>query len=279
MDIFEEIMDSGGSIFKNQDVLSIDYLPEIIQCRNHQLRSILMNLKPLVKNNKAINTIIMGKTSTGKTTVLKQALIEIENHTTIPTCYINCNIQDSFRKCFFQIYNVLFGFEANRSSSTETVQEKVMKKLEEESFILAIDDINYLDRNDAAKLINELFRANEFYHTNIALIVTINNFSFKYSLERNSQSVLLGSEVEFPDYTKEEIYDILKYRCNLAFQEGVITDNQIMRISEYTASISDLRRALTLLTVLGQKAELENRDFISDDDVDDNIVLPGNRKQ
>ncbi len=270
--MFEEMINSDTSIFKNQDIFSIDYIPEVIQCREDQLRSILINVKPLLKNNKAINTIIMGNTSTGKTTVLKHALLEIEEYTDLTTCYINCNIQDTSRKCYFQIYKVLFGYEARKNVSTEIIQEEIMRKLEEESFILAIDDINYLSKNESNKLINELFRANEFYNSNIALIITINNMLFKYSLEKNAQSILLGHEIEFKEYTYDEIYSILKYRCKLGFKENVITNNQIKNLSKYVAKFSDLRKGLSILTILGQKIESENRDKITDEDLDEFII-------
>jgi cell division control protein 6 len=143
-----------------------------------------------------------------------------------------------------------------------------MKKLEEQSVILAIDDINYLSKNDANDLINELFRSNEFYHLNMALILTINDEAFKYSLERNAQSILLGHEIRFDDYTKDEIYSILKYRCNAGLKDSVISDEQLERISNYSYKIASLRRGLILIQVLGQMIESENRCKIENSDID-----------
>lgn len=268
MSIFDEIMESDFTVFKNNEIFNLDYVPEIIQCRDAHLKSILINIKPLLSNNKAINSILIGNTSTGKTTVLKHALREIQENTTLTTCYINCNIQDTLRKCYFQIYRVLFDREARNGLSTEVIQEEVMKKLEEQSFILAIDDINYLSKNDANNLINELFRSNEFYHLNLALIITINDEAFKYSLERNAQSILLGHEIKFNDYTKDEIYSILKYRCNVGLKDNVISDKQLKRISDYSYKIASLRRGLILIQVLGQMIESENRCKIEDSDID-----------
>lgn len=272
MSIFDEVMENNYTVFKNQDIFTIDYLPEIIQCRDKQLRSILMNIKPVLLNNKTINTILVGNTCTGKTTVLKHALREVEEHTDITTCYINCNIQDTARKCYLQIYRVLFGHDSRRNLSTEIIQEEVMNKLEEESIILAIDDLNYLSKNDANKIINDLFRANEFYHSNIALIVTINNETFKYCLERNAQSILLGHEIEFNDYTEEEIYVILKYRCELGFKKGVISDSQIKKISHHSAKYGNIRIGLSIIYVLAKKADLENRTKIEDKDIVKHII-------
>ncbi|MCD7781322.1 MAG: AAA family ATPase [Methanosphaera sp.] len=232
-----------------------------------------MNISPLLKNNKPINTIIMGKTSTGKTTVIKQALIEIEENTNLSTCYINCNIQDTYRKIYLQLYRVIFGYTTERSVSTEIVEEKVMHELEDKSFVLVIDDINYLSKEDSNKLINELFRANEFYHSNIAIIITFNNILFKYSLERNAQSVLIGNEITFKDYDEDQLYDILKYRCQRGFRDNVITDEQIRIIAQFSAR-TDLRRGLSILSILGQKLDVENRSKITTDDLKEYILLP-----
>lgn len=267
MSIFEEIMDNDNSVFKNQEIFNMDYFPEIIQCRDKELKSILINIKPLLTNNKVLNTIIMGNSSTGKTTVIKHALIEIEEFTDIKTCYLNCNIQNTARKCYFQIFKMLFGFSPQNNIGTEIIQEEIMEKLEEEAFILVLDDLNYLPKADTNKLINELLRANEFYHSNMAIIIIVNNISFKYSLEKNAQSVLQCNEIEFKDYTVEEMYSILKYRCVLGFKKGVITDDQIMKISENAVHYTNLRWGLRTLNLLGQKIESENRDKIEDRDL------------
>ncbi len=273
MSIFEEIMDSDSSVFKNQEIFNINYFPEIIQCRDNELKSILINIKPLLTNNKALNTIIMGNTSTGKTTVIKHAMMEIEQYTDIKTCYLNCNIHGTARKCYFQIYKVLFGYPPADYISTEVLQEQIMEKLEEESFILVIDDMNHLPKADSNKLINELFRANEFYHVNIALIIVVTGMSFKYSLEKNARAVLQCNEVEFKDYTVDEIYNILVYRCELGFKNGVITKEQIRKISVIAHTYHDLRWALTMLNMLGQRLESENRDHVDDRDLSGFFIM------
>ena len=267
MSIFEEIMGNGNSIFKNQEIFNTTYFPEMIQCRDKELRSILINIKPLLNNNKVLNTIIMGKSGTGKTTVIKYAMMEITQYTDLKTCYLNCNIQDTARKCYIQIFKVLFGVAPRNNISTEVIQVDIMEKLEKESFILVIDDMNRLSKKDSNKLINELFRANEFYHLNMAIIIIVNNISFKYSLEMNSQSVLHSNEIEFKNYSVDEVYSILKYRCDIGFKEGVISDEQIMKISETVVNYTNIRWALTTLNLLGQKIESENRDKIEDEDL------------
>ena len=273
MSIFEEIMENDNSIFKNQEIFNIDFFPEMIQCRDKELKSILINIKPLLNNNKVLNSILMGKPGTGKTTVIKHALMEIEEYTDIKTCYLNCNIQNTIRKCYAQMFKVLFEKNPQIGMSTEIIQLDLMEKLEKESFILVMDDMNYLSAKDSSKLINELFRSTEFYHLNMAIIIIVNDISFKYSLERNAQNILQCNEIFFKEYTPEEIYSILKYRCDIGFKKGVITDKQIRKISEHTAKYSGIREALITLNLLGQKIESENRDKIENSDLAERIIL------
>ncbi len=267
MGIFDEIMTIDESVFKNPDVFNVDYMPEIIQCRDAQLKSILINVTPALENNKPLNTLIMGNASSGKTTVLKQALKDIDEETELKTCYLNCNIQNTARKCYFQIYKVLFNHEARQNISTEIVQKEIMTELEEKILILGIDDINHLNKKEASTIINELFRASEFYRAKIGLFITMNDILFRYSLERNAQSVLLGQEIEFKDYTTKEIYKILKYRCDVGFRPGIITDEQIMRISTYCATYSNLRKGLSILNILGKTLVTEDRECVTDKDI------------
>lgn len=268
MNLLKEIIDEDSSVFENQDIFNVNYLPELIQCRDKELKGILLNLKPLLTNNKVLNTMIIGNASTGKTTVIKHALMEIEEYTTIKTCYVNCNVQDTIRKCYFQIYKVLFELSPRNNVGTEIIQEQIMEKLEQEPLILVFDDLNYLSRSDSNKIITEFFRANEFYHTNMAIIIIVNNLLFKYSLERNAQNILQCNEITFNDYTDDEVYSILKTRCDMGFKKGVIDDEQIMKISRATKdNANGLRWGLSLLNALGLKIELENRDKITDNDI------------
>lgn len=265
--MLEDILNMDSYVFKNQDIFNINYVPETIQCRDNELKSIFMNIKPLINNGKSLNTFILGNAGTGKTTVVKKALREIEEYTTLKTCYINCNVQNTTRKCYFQIYKTLLSYDARPNISTEVIQEAIMNKLEKESFVLAIDDINNLSKDDYNNLLNEFFRINEFYHVNLSMIITANESSFKSTLERNALSIFLGHEIVFENYTSDQIYTILKHRCDVGFNKGIIKDSQIRKISEYIVGTNTIRSALSLLNILGQQLESENRESVTADDI------------
>lgn len=230
--MIEDVLYSQGKVFKNREVFNVNYLPEKLQANKEELKIIYGNIKPLLEDKIPLNTIITGKSSTGKTTLVRYAIEEINKNTNIKTCYINCNLENRKRKCYFKIYNTLVGHEANKYQSTEIIHDKIIKELENQKLILAIDDINMLPENEAIELINELFRLNEYYNMKIALIISINDISYKYSLPEHIQTILIGYEIYLDKFTEDETHQILDYRCKVGFKDGTITQKQIKKISK-----------------------------------------------
>ncbi|MDO5851435.1 MAG: AAA family ATPase [Methanobacteriaceae archaeon] len=252
------------SIFVNSDIFNPKYTPENIEYRDEELKQIILNVKPLLNHKKSTNTIIIGNPSTGKTTVMKKALIAIEENTNIPVCYLNCNIQNTKRKCYMELFRNLTQYKLKPNISTESLNNIIMEKLEKEPMIIAIDDANYLPPNEANSFLNEILRIHEYYNSDLCLFIIINSLEFKYSLEKNVSAVFVGEEIYFKEYTKEEVFNILKKRCSLGFREGCITDDQITLISNKCHETGNIRLALTILNQIGKKADKLNEDIISD---------------
>ena len=78
------------------------------------------------------------------------------------------------------------------------------------------------------------------------------------------QSVFLPEEIVFPQYSYEEIKDILKYRVRFGFMQGVISDELIEMIAKYTEDTGDLRVGINMLKRAGLNAERR----ASRDDID-----------
>ena len=64
--------------------------------------------------------------------------------------------------------------------------------------------------------------------------------------------------LRFKKYTAHQIFDILKFRADLAFRKGTISDEVIHLISNIIQQSGDLRYGLDLLLSSGKFAELRN---------------------
>ena len=71
----------------------------------------------------------------------------------------------------------------------------------------------------------------------------------------------LPENITFPQYTIDEVKDILSNRAKMGFYPGVIDETVLDRISEHTSALGDLRVGIDLLKRSALNAERIDADF------------------
>lgn len=133
--------------------------------------------------------------------------------------------------------------------------------------ILIFDEIDKLSNPD---LINQLSRIKEcgFTKNNVCIIGITNDTIFYDNLDGRTKSIIGQNELFIPPYNAEELIDILKARANLAFESGVCEDIVIPLCAAYGAQENgDARKAMDLLRLAGENAELKGKLKIHEEDV------------
>jgi len=270
MDIEKFLFDDIKSkIFKNIDVFDSNYVPTEIKHRNSQITSMMMSIKPVLKNKQPVNTIILGKSATGKTIATKKVFEVVEQSIKeIISCYINCQFYNNMRAILSKLHVKIFGYEVGSNTASIRIFDKIMKHLKKEDLglIIGLDDIDFLfHKKESNKLFYQLLRANETYDgVKIGLFVILSNIEFKYSLDKNVRTVFISREINFKEYNEEEVFMILKERCDLGFLDNVIKTHQVRNISSYCVNNYDLRRGINILSLAGMLADLNGMSYISD---------------
>ncbi|HLD42020.1 MAG TPA: AAA family ATPase, partial [archaeon] len=81
-------------LFRNKDVLSPDFIPEVTVHRDKQIRQLASVLAPSLRNLKVSNIFGYGKTGTGKTVCVKQVTQDLEKRSPkIKIIYLNCKMK------------------------------------------------------------------------------------------------------------------------------------------------------------------------------------------
>ncbi len=60
------------SLFRNRDAFEIDFVPEIFNFREAQMKDIVYAIQPGMQGNRPINLVLRGLPGTGKTTAVRQ---------------------------------------------------------------------------------------------------------------------------------------------------------------------------------------------------------------
>ncbi len=271
----EGMLSWDESVFRDEHVFEIDYIPETFKHRESQLESLKYALRPAVRGSRPLNTVVRGPPGTGKTTAIQKLFGELGARTEVRTVRVNCQVDATRYAVFSSLFEGIFEYEPPSSGiSFKKLFSQVTDHLveEEEVLVVALDDVNYLFyENEASDTLYSLLRAHEA-HTGvkIGVIIVSSDLSLTLMEELDSrvQSVFRPEEVYFPEYGTGEIVDILRERIDSGFQDDVVGSRELDRVAELTADSGDLRVGIDLLRRSGLRAEMRGSKRINVEDVE-----------
>jgi len=263
------------TLFRDPEVLEIDYLPEQFEFRDSQMQEMAFQIKPGIRGGRPLNTVCKGLPGTGKTTSIKKVFQEIEETTKkLVPVYINCQIDNTKFAIISQIYRKLVGhLPPSSGTSFKQVFDAVARILIKDEIVLlvALDDANYLlYENEINKILYTLLRSHETYEgTRIGVIVIISDMDVDLTraLDARVASVFRPTEIYFPPYADTEVREIMKARVMQGLFTGVLSDTLLDLVVEQTLKSGDLRVGIDLLKRATLSAERAARRSIEREDI------------
>ena len=266
------------SVFRDEHVFEIDYLPETFLHRDSQMESLKYALRPAVRGSRPLNVVARGPPGTGKTTAVKKLFTELRAEAMdVRAVQVNCQVNATRYSVFSRLFEGIFDYEPPSSGiSFKKLFSQITDRLvdDEEVLVVALDDVNYLFyENEASDTLYSLLRAHEEHAgAKIGVICISSDLDLDVieELDGRVQSVFRPDEVYFPTYDESEIVDILNERVTRGFREGAVTTTVLDRVAALTAeSNGDLRVGIDLLRRAGLNAEMRGSTEVSVADVED----------
>ncbi|MEA4957028.1 MAG: ORC1-type DNA replication protein [Methanobrevibacter sp.] len=257
----EDILLHDETIFQDINAFNPDYMPENYNFRDSQMEAMAMSIRPALNNGRPINTVILGSCATGKTTAIKKLFEMVEKTSNkVFCCYINCQLHTTRFSIFSQIHKKIFGHAPPETGiPVSRVYEKIMQHLSDEkkALLVAFDDVDYLFKNNMVnKIFYDILRAyEEFPGVRTGLFAILSELEFRFVLDKNVNTVFIPQEVSFSPYTRTEILNILTDRAKAGFYPGVINNDILEEITDYSIDGGDLRTGIDLLRICGNIAE------------------------
>ena len=208
--------------------------------REGQLRELERCLKPALHNKNIENVFLVGPSGTGKMTLAKWVL---ESYFKEISAYVNCW---KYKSTHEVLKEILLNFQIpihGREPTGDSVKqlENLVKK---KKVIVCLDEVDHLENFDVLYVLSR---------NNVGLILASTRYHALLDLPSRIKSSLALTEIEFPPYRPEELFDILKDRVNFAFRPGSIKD-ELIKIASVAAE-GDARVGLEILRRAGKKAE------------------------
>ncbi|MGB9694031.1 MAG: Cdc6/Cdc18 family protein, partial [Fervidobacterium sp.] len=232
--------DGEESIIYNELPLTEAFIPTRLLHREGQLRELERCLKPALRNRNIENAFLVGPSGTGKTTLAKWVL---ESYFKEFSAYVNCW---KYRSSHEILKEILLSFQipVHGRESTGELNKQLENLVKRKLIIVCLDEVDQLDDFNILYILAR---------SGCGLVLASTHYHALIDLPARIKSSLALTEIEFPAYTPNELFDILKDRVEYSFRPGTIKNNLIKIVS--VAAEGDARVALEILRRAGKKAE------------------------
>lgn len=251
-----------NAIFKDERVLSPEYLPEVLPHRDTQVNSLVFALKPLAEGGKATHLFVHGPPGTGKTVTLKYVMEQLKEFSgRVKPVYLNCFGFNSRQAVLAELTRVVERPVPARGMSTNELYSKVLEGLKFAKFVpvLVFDEFDQLLDNDGNELLYDLLRIPEHGRMQIPVVLISNDPTIPSRLDARVRSSFSHESVEFAPYSPIQLKDILKERANLALHSNVLSADVLGLIAAHANKRNgDARVGIETLRKAARNAERQN---------------------
>lgn len=272
----DEMLSWDETVFRDEHVFEIDYVPETFHHREDQTQQLQYSLRPAVRGSRPLNVMVRGPSGTGKTTAIQLLFSELSARTGVNVAHVNCQVDSTRYAVFSRLFEEMFEYEPPTSGiSFKKLFGQITDRLVDDDEVLAValDDVNYLFyESEASDTLYSLLRAHEAHSgAKIGVILVSSDLDLEIidELDTRVQSVFRPEEVYFPRYDETAIVDILHERVDRGFRNGVAGPDILDRVAELTAETGgDLRVGIDLLRRAGLNAEMRASTTVELEDIE-----------
>ncbi|MFX1568992.1 MAG: Cdc6/Cdc18 family protein [Promethearchaeota archaeon] len=258
------------SLFIDERFFNANYPVEIIH-RSDELNELLFSYQNLIlkpESSKGINRFVVGRNGVGKTATIRffcEDFIEkaLDYNVNLKYIHISCKREQTWYKI---LITIIRNFEPRFPSRGHAPQE-ILDLLEDYlithnlHLLIVLDDLDYLLKKDCTTLYC-LTRINEGlsdYCNLISIIAIVKEIPLQQSFFKEIRPYFHGKDIEFENYTKYEIYNILNYRIKRGLSPNVMSNDLVEKIAEVVHDKEDIRYGLNLIWEATKLAESKHQ--------------------
>jgi len=248
MSLFQDMLKSGESVFRDAVILDYDFQPKILKYRESEQQQFANAIKPLLTGRNGRNLFVYGPPGIGKTTACKHVLRELEETTPeVLPIYINCWKENTTYKIYYKICEDL-GFKFLLNKKTGELFELIKNKLNKSGAVFIFDEIDKLEELDFLyTILEDIYRK---------VVILLTNYRDSYGeMDERIRSRLAPEFVFFRPYNEAEISGILKERRDYAFMPNCWDEDAFKELIEKCTEVQDVRVGLYLMKESGNLAE------------------------
>jgi cell division control protein 6 len=257
------------SIFKDENKLSIEYVPQYLPHREKELSLLDLFFKSILEHPGGMSqrVFICGGIGVGKTVISKVFGSRIEMRgqrkgINLRYVHVNCRVNKSLFTILRRVVDMLNIPFPSRGYSDEELLHSLIKYFDDQNLflILSLDELESLIREEGSEPLYSLTRFQEErinMPQRISMICILRDPQILKTVDESTMSTLQHNIIDLDKYTHSQLRDILEYRVSEAFRENTVRPDTIQLISDITGDRGDARYAIEILWRAGKFAEAE----------------------
>lgn len=243
MGVFDDVLKSDQTLFKNEIALDYSFVPKLIPYREKEQHHLANCMKPVLAGRNGRNVLIHGPPGIGKTAACRHLLRELEEKDefcdSIYMFYINCWQKNTTYKVILEMCDIV-GYAFTQNKKGDELFKIIANMINKKGAIFVFDEIDKAEDTDFLYMILE-----EIYKKSIFLIT--NYKSWLLELDDRIKSRLTPELLEFRQYNERETSGILRERIEYAFIENVWEEDAFNVVAKKTSELKDIRSGLFLV--------------------------------
>ncbi len=257
---------SKRSVFRDSSSLNLSYVPKKLYCRDDIIKELIHNFRGIIegKGKFSSNCLLIGKGGVGKTVSAK--FFGRNFRETALEKGINLFIEHfdcvNFRTKS-KIIRTLLGkycHGSGRGFSDDEAMKQIITKVKNDNgyILLILDEIHLIPRDDIWALLDT---AETFGHHNVRMSLLL--ISRKHDWIRIESERLLSrinKKIKLKPYNLDDAKEILNYRLDLAFKDGVMNEDNLELIAKIVEDTKNMRHGIEILRLSGQYMDKEGLD-------------------
>jgi len=242
-----------NNIILNDTVFSSNYLPDNVFYRDIEIENITEHFIPTQYGKYCPDLSIYGVTGSGKTLITKiifRTLAKEAKDTYY--IFISCN---EYKTPTSILKFILSQINTNEKGLSESdILQLIKKNIENKLMVLIFDEIDVFLKKD--KSYENLLLTFSDWNNCVLIFISNDPGWHEYIKDHRTVSRLHLSNMIFEPYYSDEIFHIIKDRAAIGLKPGVISDDLLCKIAEFSAQYSgDARVAIKILSKAAKYAE------------------------